>query len=261
MWEKILTKIDELHSLDKQNQVFGAALHKYKCNPRLSPVDLQIIENRLGVTLPTQLRSFYLEIGNGGVGPHYGLSPAENVTNYRAAIDYPGIDAFKTDVKTDPENLNGNCIEVDHDELTGLIAVIQEGCGHEICLIASGPKAGNIVTISCDDLLYESEITLIDVYQHWLDSEIEVFQFVKELLGSEMTLTEIADAVRERFGRHDTRDIVVSIIDSKKPKALFGSGNHRIYHGATQLPWYESEFQKYKRAQKLPGKSWWKLGN
>ena len=48
-----------------------ALLHKVP--PPVSLVELEIAEKKLGFQLPSLLRALYLQIGNGGFGPGYGL--------------------------------------------------------------------------------------------------------------------------------------------------------------------------------------------
>ncbi len=60
------------------------------------------IEERLGFTLPLSLRALYIEVGNGGFGPGYGLYPLDDdggaptaITEYAICTrldveDYPG---------------------------------------------------------------------------------------------------------------------------------------------------------------------------
>jgi len=45
----------------------------YKVPPPVSLVELEIAEKKLGFELPSLLRILYLQIGNGGFGPGYGL--------------------------------------------------------------------------------------------------------------------------------------------------------------------------------------------
>jgi len=46
--------------------------------PLVSPEQLQRCEDSLGLRLPVLLRRLYLEIGNGGFGPGYGIFPIPN---------------------------------------------------------------------------------------------------------------------------------------------------------------------------------------
>lgn len=46
-----------------------------RIRPKLKPDALQIAEKAIGVQLPSLLTRIYLEVGNGGFGPGYGLLP------------------------------------------------------------------------------------------------------------------------------------------------------------------------------------------
>lgn len=61
-------------------------------NPPASLTDLRRAETLLGFPLPTLLRRIYLEVGNGGVGPGYGLLPlftreGEDPHQYLSLVD------------------------------------------------------------------------------------------------------------------------------------------------------------------------------
>ena len=68
-------------------------------------------------------------------------------------------------------------------------------------------------------------------------------------MDSGASLAEINQAVRGKFESYDAEDIIVSIADVEKPAALFGNGGNRIYHGATQTPWYEKVLREWREAR------------
>ena len=76
VWSPVLEKLEVLKALDAQCQVFGAEHHRYAAAPRLGPDEIARVESRLGIALPAELRSFYRDVGDGGVGPHYGIVPS-----------------------------------------------------------------------------------------------------------------------------------------------------------------------------------------
>ena len=71
---------------------------------------------------------------------------------------------------------------------------------------------------------------------------------VVRLMSSGATLETIDAQANERFKSYDAEDIIVSIADVEKPAHLFGTGGSRIYHGATQTPWYESVLRDWRKA-------------
>jgi hypothetical protein len=57
-------------------------LYKGRLNPTLSESELAAFEKEHRITLPEEYRTFLLEVGNGGLGPGYGLSTlAESAEN------------------------------------------------------------------------------------------------------------------------------------------------------------------------------------
>lgn len=249
MWEGIFAKIERLLELDNQRQVFGAAHHYYSLAFQVPEEILAAVERRLGVELPAELREFYLDFGNGLVGPHYGLRPIEEIEGYQAGETYKDATtlralAGKDGRAKDPDGY----FTVVRSELTGLVAIIDEGCGHEVCLVTTGPRAGEVVNVSGDGHVSETGRTLIQTYEAWVDRELKKFETVKGLMTSGASLEEINREVREKFDSYDAEDIIVSIADVEKPAALFGSGGSKIYHGATQTPWYEKVLREWRKA-------------
>ena len=73
--QTVLQLLGELDRRDRQRRVFGSGSHQYKLNPPLKVSIVEAIEERHGVSLPGDYRSFITEIGNGGAGPYYGVLP------------------------------------------------------------------------------------------------------------------------------------------------------------------------------------------
>jgi hypothetical protein len=188
-----------------------------------------------------------MEVGDGIAGPEYGLNPAANLLGYLPSENYPGIEAFRQIAVAEglPPDDRGY-FEISHEVLAGLLSIIDVGCGHEVCLIATGPRTGNVVYVSADGHVVETEKTLIDIYTEWLYRELERFEAVRSLMCAGKTFEQIQDEMIARFQDHGVGDRIASIADVQKPAALFGEGNHRIYHGATQYPWYESVLKQWQ---------------
>lgn len=71
--KRIKDKISQLEDLDQDLEVFGADTHEYILNPTLSTKEVSQFEQEHKVTLPLDYVDFITQIGNGGVGPFYGL--------------------------------------------------------------------------------------------------------------------------------------------------------------------------------------------
>lgn len=246
MWEQTRKKIEQLSLLDKQRQVFGAQSHDYRLYPTLTAEQISQFEGWLGASFPAELRAFYSEVGNGVAGPHYGLLEAGSVTGYRQREPY--TEAARLRSMSGRESDDGY-FEVNKSEITGLITIIEEGCGHETCLITTGPRAGEVVQVSLEGYVYETAKNLIQVYQRWLDRELGKFEAVQKMMIEGSSLEEISSTVVRQFESYDAEDIIVSIADVEKPEELFGTANHRIYHGATQNPWYEQVLSDWRKTQ------------
>lgn len=251
MWEDIFTKLERLLNLDNQLQVFGASNHQYYLADPVSEEELASLEYRLRAVLPAELRDFYLNWGNGVVGPHYGLRPIEDLEGYRAGEAYTDAARLRSLAIDQGEATESDeYVAIERAQLTGLIVVIDEGCGHELCLVTNGPRSGEVVNVSADGYIHEMGRTLIQTYEQWVDRELGKFEMVRDLMDSGALLEEINQAVRGKFESYDAEDIIVSIADVEKPAALFGSGGSKIYHGATQTPWYEKVLREWREARK-----------
>jgi hypothetical protein len=248
MWDDVVSKLKRLKAIDCQCQAFGAETHRYLLRPGLSANAIDPVERRLGVELPRALRDFYTEVGDGVAGPYYGLKPAAELSGYRPAEEYPGIEVFKQAATAEgiPPDDQGY-FEMSHEALGGLLSIIEEGCGHEVCLIASGPRNGNIVYVSADGYVVETETTLVHIYAEWLDREIDRFEAVRSLMSAGKSFEQIQNEMIARFREYNAGDRIASIANVPKPAKMFGEGNHRIYHGATQHPWYETVLQEWQR--------------
>jgi hypothetical protein len=258
MWSEILAKLHRLRVVDRQFQAFGAETHRYSLRPRLSEQDLVATERRLGVRLPADLRHFYAEVGDGGAGPEYGLRPAAKLTAYRPAEPYPGAAHYRRLAAGGPVPPDdGGYFEIPHSELTGLVAVIDQGCGHETCVVVTGSadpaggsaaaRLGTVVDVSCDGFIADTGKTLPDLYDEWLDRELELFDAVLGLMRSGKTLDQIHGEMLARYDVYDADSRIVSLADVPKPAALFGEGGRRIHHGATQRPWVGQVLEDWQR--------------
>jgi hypothetical protein len=248
MWGGVLDKLRHLKAIDRQCQAFGADAHRYLLRPCLSAKGIDEIERRLGVPLPSALRSFYTEVGDGVAGPYYGLEPAADLKGYRPGESYPGVEVFRQLAATEgsPPDHRGY-FEMSHEALAGLLSIIEEGCGHQVCVISTGPRTGNVVYLSADGHVVETEQTLLDIYAEWLDGEIERFEAIRSLMSAGKSFEQIQTETIARFNEYDPGDRIASIADVQKPASLFGEGTQRIYHGATQYPWYESVLREWQQ--------------
>lgn len=76
-WSGVRERVLALREAPNAAQVFGARGHRFELLPPLSEVEVAEAEQEFGVGLPADYRSFLLEVGAGGAGPHYGLYPLQ----------------------------------------------------------------------------------------------------------------------------------------------------------------------------------------
>jgi hypothetical protein len=249
MWSSVLEKLSCLKGIDRQFQAFGASSHRYELRRCAIPAEVEKAERELGVGLPNELRSFYLEVGNGIAGPNYGLISVADLEGYRAGEPYLGVDALRqiSAQQGYPILDDREYFEVSRDALTGILPIIEEGCGHQTCLVTTGSTAGNVVYVSADGCVSETQKSMVDLYNEWLDRELMLFEVVARLMRDGYSYQQIDNELRTCYQAHGTGDRIVSIANVKKPVELFGEGNHRIYHGATHFPWYESVLKEWQR--------------
>ncbi|MFK7983970.1 MAG: SMI1/KNR4 family protein [Saprospiraceae bacterium] len=77
------TKLEKLRTLDKKFEAFGVKSHYYRFNKKLSESKVLEFESKYQIRLPKDYRNFLLELGDGGVGPYYGIMKlAEVIPSY-----------------------------------------------------------------------------------------------------------------------------------------------------------------------------------
>jgi len=201
--ERIKNKIRKLKKLDKNLTLFGSRVHKYQLNPTLSIEKVREFEQTHNVILPKEYVEFLTNIGNGGIGPFYGLEPLEN--SLFVDLDYKSpkflLNPSKPFLHTQPWNLEfqPTVSEEENEEeyekewekfqnkyyddeyINGVIAICNYGCGVRLNLVVNGQEYGNIWTDDrgSDNGIYPSHelgnkerITFLNWYELWLDNSI-----------------------------------------------------------------------------------------
>ncbi|HEY0429912.1 MAG TPA: SMI1/KNR4 family protein [Pyrinomonadaceae bacterium] len=236
MWENCREKLERLKNLDRQCQAFGAEEHRYIVNSRLPDELISDFEEHRYFKIPLELRRFYMEVGNGIAGPGYGLSDIFQLGGFRPHMPYEDVENLK----------QRDGVDFDISRLTGVIPIVPEGCGHQVCLIASGEKAGKIIYVSEDGYAQETSKNFAEYYTDWLDGELEKFELVEKMMRAGASYSEISDELQEKSDSLDAGDMIASIADAAKPAELFGTRYHKIYHGAVQFPWYEKILREWQ---------------
>ncbi len=166
--DELKHKLEQLSTLDRQLQVFGAKPyygfgHEYKSHP-MSEVELELFEAALGVRLPKDYRQFLQVIGY-GAGPYYGLlGPKQILAELREYASEgpeplwaPGRpfpfsreqaeECFRIMGEHRDGSLVGRTWPVD-----GCIPICFEGCSYYSLIITAGDLAGSIWSSSNEGL-------------------------------------------------------------------------------------------------------------
>ena len=113
----------------------------------------------MSVKLPEDLKFFYSNFGDGGAGPHYGILPIKRLSGYKPQLPYQGVEELRN-IAFDFEPSSDEYFEVSHDEIQGLITIMNVGCGHEICLVScseNNDEIGRVVNVSADGNVSETK--------------------------------------------------------------------------------------------------------
>lgn len=155
--ERLAEKIGTLAAKDTKMKTFGASTfghgHHYRMNAILPAAELAGFEREYAVQLPRDYADFLTTIGDGGIGPYYGLySLAESVA------DAPGRRSRAFLASPFPLREFFNPYDEDHDadddtlfddrHICGSIVLAHQGCGHYDRLVITGPQAGQVWTDS-----------------------------------------------------------------------------------------------------------------
>ena len=177
MWEKIVERIEVLKSLDNNNTL----RHRYDSDPPVSPERMAEVEKELGVVFPTELRNYYLEVGNGGAGPDTGIWPIEDLQHFRPQQDWPGIDYIDDADEWESES-----------RISGATTIMGRYYAHDNLIVMNGPDAGQIIAYDPLHFIFVENESLIALYEAWLDESIGYYDRLKDLIVSGAGIQEIA---------------------------------------------------------------------
>jgi len=172
--KRIKDKISQLEDLDQDLEVFGADAHEYILNPVLDEKEVSKFEQEHKVTLPKDYVAYITQIGNGGVGPFYGLqtlveasineeemlvmgnstsvllqnpfphTAAWNPLEQLGALDDKIADAYDKGDEELEEELYEERLEIiggeEHDY--GRLNLCDYGCGITLFLVVTGEQKG-----------------------------------------------------------------------------------------------------------------------
>lgn len=170
LWQGVLADLRRLEALDRGLAVFSASTHRYAFHPRASEAELEQLERTLRVPLPEELRYVYSQLGDGGVGPDWGLYRCAALRVHRVPEDAE---------RTLPELLQRE-----------LLCVATRYYDWPMLLVCDGPKAGHVVA-EWEGIYEHLGSSLAEVYQRWLARELGRFRACQELLAQSDDLEEL----------------------------------------------------------------------
>ncbi|MFG2986412.1 HEAT repeat domain-containing protein [Streptomyces sp. NPDC048258] len=145
-----------------------------RLGPPLSEQRVAAFESVHGIRLPSAYRTFLREVGNGGIGPDYGLLP---LTRWKVR-DIP--DARQQLGRTFPLDPTG-CVPEEWarlradqaDPYAGTHAVVHRGCLEMTLLVMTGPARGRLLDADLGDVAtpptFLPQPDFLSWYEHWLD--------------------------------------------------------------------------------------------
>ncbi|MDC0716653.1 SMI1/KNR4 family protein [Nannocystis bainbridge] len=194
-WERAVEKLQILRELDRGYTTFGARTHRYLLRPTATTRQLAAIEKKLGAKLPPGLHAFYLDVGDGGAGPDFGLFAAAELKGRRPATAYPGIEALRAlGVRTEAQPPEPTSANLSPSRLTGIVTLLFSGCSLYSGVVCTG-DVGRIVHWD-DDRIVETDDTLVAWYERWLDDEIAQFRLVERLRDEGATSDALVSAMK-----------------------------------------------------------------
>ena len=189
MWLNIVNRVAELRSIDSNKVVFGAEYHSYESAPLLTETLLNESELSLKCELPEQLRSYYLEVGNGGFGPDYGVRPLEKIQPYRPDCEWQGIEYY---LETGEEY---------EDIASGMLGIMDRYYAHEGCIVTNGPDRGKFIEFCPRErLVFVSATDLISLFTSWIDKELETFNLLKRVIIHNNSVEDSLEELSSAYG-------------------------------------------------------------
>lgn len=141
----------------------------------LSEERVVAFETRHSIRLPRGYRTFLRKIGNGGIGPDYGLLP---LTRW-SAHDIPTADhllghAFALEPTDSVAADWARLRDVRNNPYAGTHAVVDRGCLETTLLVISGPARGRLLDANLGDPatppVFHPQPDFLAWYEHWLDT-------------------------------------------------------------------------------------------
>ena len=207
--EEVLAILNAARRIDENCEMFGASKHRYLLNPPIRKSFVRGVEERYGFKLPEDYFDFITEVGDGGAGPDYGITPfvelVQKGQNTRAeayAADYRRSLAkeftprsMRTDEVDEYAIVTKEYYEknpeqyfvydkFDDDNLcitNGFFVLGTHGCQWDFGMVVSGERRGQIFDMDNEGAYGFAAYSFAEFYQNWLDRISDKEWFLKEL--------------------------------------------------------------------------------
>lgn len=165
MLRQLLT---QLRTADTSLSLDLPSKHRYQLNPCLTEDEVQAFECQNNVILPDDYRQFLLELGNGGVGPGFGMLKLLSKNHYYYCLDKPFPYEFPEDMILANGELNFN----------GTFPLAEYGCGMVALLVITGKQRGKLWFATGEDGIFPVGKNLCGFLHVGLDAYMEAEESV-----------------------------------------------------------------------------------
>ncbi|HLO51681.1 MAG TPA: SMI1/KNR4 family protein [Kamptonema sp.] len=160
--EMLRQLLTQLRTADTRLSLDLPSKHRYQLNPCLKEDEVQAFECQNNVILPDDYRQFLLELGNGGVGPGFGMLKLLSKNHYYC-LDKPFPYEFPEDMILANGELNFN----------GTFPLAEYGCGMVALLVITGKQRGKLWFATGEDGIFPLGKNLCGFLHAGLDAYME----------------------------------------------------------------------------------------
>ncbi|MFD3449686.1 SMI1/KNR4 family protein [Microbacteriaceae bacterium 4G12] len=176
--EYILNLLNDAKKSDPYFEQFGSRKHQYKLNPVISEKEIMEAEKKYNFKLPEDYFWFITNVGNGGAGPYYGITPFKlDDEKYLISL---GRKTILSPMESEEEYQSfiekyDECDDEEYDRLDeelcqGLLYIGTQGCTLNMNIIMSGENRGKILYGDFDRHrpFFAYGNSFLDWYENWL---------------------------------------------------------------------------------------------
>ena len=166
-------KVMRLKQLLSEKSQYVKTIENFQYLP-LEESNLEAFEKKHQVILPTGFRNYLLQIGNGGLGPDYGIYPMPSTQNLEG-INQPWVDPNAYNAMGEDDfgtSLGQTLIKASRK---GILYISDRGGGFSTFLVITGPNSGEVwydKTVTDEGFALAAEDFLL-WYEDWVDRSIE----------------------------------------------------------------------------------------